>query len=68
MPTREDKGLYGGSCNRSACQKPGATWYNHATHAYYCTQCASLLNRANADWAIDQYGHHLCTKERNNEQ
>jgi len=59
----ELKGVKGGNCNREACQKPGAVWFNHSTHAYYCPSCAELLNNVNRDWAVPQYGHELCTKE-----
>ncbi len=41
------KGLLNGNCNRTACQKPGATWYNKSTRAYYCEECAHEINRAN---------------------
>jgi hypothetical protein len=48
-----DKGLFGGSCNRRACQRPGATWFNHSTRAHYCEDCAQAINRANPDtWVI----------------
>jgi hypothetical protein len=39
-----DKGVKDGSCNRTQCQKPGATWYNKETHAYYCPKCAKEIN------------------------
>jgi len=42
---KSDKGVEGGSCNRTACQAPGATWWNPHTYAYYCGTCAALLNR-----------------------
>lgn len=29
-----DKGMRGGSCNREACQAPGATYYNFGTHKW----------------------------------
>ena len=38
------KGKHGGNCNREACQKPGATWYNQSTLAYYCGECAHAIN------------------------
>jgi hypothetical protein len=56
-----DKGLINGSCNRSCCLAPGATWFNHSARKYYCGRCASLLNSVNKDWAFPEYGHHLCT-------
>lgn len=42
---KPDKGQFMGSCNRTACQAPGADWYNRGTFAYYCEQCARLINR-----------------------
>lgn len=39
MTDKTDKGQENGSCNRSACQKPGAIWYNHGSHAWYCEGC-----------------------------
>ena len=43
-PIKADKGKYLGSCNRRACQKPGADWYNSATRAYYCEECATKID------------------------
>lgn len=37
----KDKGQENGSCNRAACQRPGAIWYNHGSHAWYCQNCRS---------------------------
>jgi hypothetical protein len=34
-------------CNRTACQKPGAVWWNTSTRAYYCTDCAKAINEHN---------------------
>lgn len=42
------KGKRDGACNRSACQRVPATWYNRGSLAYYCPDCADDLNRANA--------------------
>ena len=36
----ELKGVEGGNCNRSACQMPGADYYNLSTQKYYCRECA----------------------------
>lgn len=60
----KDKGAYQGSCNRSACLKPGAYWYNHSTQRYYCTACAEWLNTDtfNKKDSMDLYGHDLCTE------
>ena len=43
---KADKGLEGGSCNRRACQAPNAIWYNRATDAWYCEECAGLINES----------------------
>lgn len=62
-PDKPDKGEYAGSCNRRACQKPGATWFNHSTRRYYCANCAWELNNDpfNKRDAQELYGHDLCT-------
>lgn len=62
-PDRHDKGERGGSCNRSACQQPGAIWFNHSTRKYYCEPCAHWLNtdRFNHADAHRIWGHDLCT-------
>lgn len=60
---KNDKGEKFGSCNRTACQKPGANWFNHSTRKYYCEDCAIDLNFHNADLSIDMFGHYLCTEE-----
>lgn len=59
-PLKSDKGLKFGSCNRTACQAPGANYYNHTMHAYYCKECALLLNKINHTMAMDLYGHEMC--------
>lgn len=47
-PKTTDKGKEGGSCNRTACQKPNsAKYYNRSTRAFYCRTCALLIHRAN---------------------
>lgn len=46
-PQKPDKGRKGGSCNRTACQRPGAYWYNRGSMSWYCTNCAHMLNHAN---------------------
>lgn len=48
MSDKPDKGRFGGSCNRTACQAPGATWWNFGTQAYYCQACALMINRRHA--------------------
>ena len=56
------KGEFEGLCNRTACQKPGAIYYNHSTKKYYCPTCADMLNKYNKADAMRLYGHDLCTK------
>lgn len=46
LQNEPDKGIEGGSCNRTACQKPNAIYYNKATHRFYCKQCMILIHRA----------------------
>jgi len=65
------KGLKGGLCNRTACQKPaeedpdGIRWFNHSTRKYYCRGCAWELNTDpfNKRDAQQIWGHDLCTLE-----
>ncbi len=40
-PDKPDKGTEGGSCNRRLCQAPGAIWFNHGSHSWYCPDCRS---------------------------
>lgn len=49
MEHKADKGHPGGSCNREACQRPFAFWFNHGTQKYYCRDCAHAINRANPE-------------------
>ncbi|MDO8414843.1 MAG: hypothetical protein Q7S87_01380 [Agitococcus sp.] len=50
------KGKQDGNCNVTACQKPGATWWNTSTRAYYCANCASEINR----WSKHDEGFDIC--------
>ena len=65
---KPDKGEQNGFCNRTACQKPGAIFYNHSTQKWYCLKCARMINEMNPE-SFKLYGHVLCTltKETNNE-
>lgn len=48
-----DKGTWGGTCNRTRC--PGehlAFWYNRSTRAYYCEDCARMINSMNPEGTI----------------
>lgn len=40
---KTDKGKKGGSCNRTACQRPGADYYNKYMDAFYCLHCAQEI-------------------------
>jgi len=40
----ESKGKKSGRCNVTACQKPGANYFNKSTRAYYCEDCAQEIN------------------------
>lgn len=50
------KGQKGGNCERSACQKPGAEWWNASTQAYYCGACARDINL----WSLIDNGFRIC--------
>lgn len=50
------KGKQNGNCNVTACQRPGATWWNTSTRAYYCANCASEINR----WSKHDEGFSIC--------
>jgi hypothetical protein len=39
-PNKPDKGIEGGSCNRTRCQASPALWFNHGSHSWYCQSCA----------------------------
>lgn len=58
-----DKGTFNGECNRTACPNHGAVWFNHSTRAFYCIDCAALLNYANKVDAHRLFGHDLCTQQ-----
>ncbi len=62
-PVGTGKGVKGENCNRTACQAPGAYYYNHSTHAYYCKVCADLINAGNRNdpFVRDTLGHPLLT-------
>ncbi len=44
-PDPKLKGQYGGNCNITRCQAPGAFAWSMNNHAYYCDDCARMLNR-----------------------
>lgn len=51
-----NKGHLNGCCNRSACLKPGAAFWNTSTEAYYCADCARDIT----DFAKRVDGFHIC--------
>jgi hypothetical protein len=40
-----DSGEWGKLCYRTACQRPGAFYYNIGSHKHYCQECADIINR-----------------------
>lgn len=49
-PNRADKGMEGGSCNRTACQlEHSAFCYNTVMSSYYCIRCARAINEGVAE-------------------
>lgn len=58
------KGDFEGLCNRSACLRPGANWWNVGSLAYYCKDCASMINLD----GCRRFGHpDICFEGRNKE-
>lgn len=53
---KPDKGKLNGACNRTDCQRPGATWFNTSTRAYYCVECALDIT----NFAKRADGFHIC--------
>lgn len=51
-----EAGKLGGLCYRTACQGPGAVWYNDSTREHYCRTCAKLINKA----SLEMIGRELC--------
>lgn len=46
------KGVYGGNCNVTACQLPGAKWWNWGSRAFYCHSCAHDINKFPVDGRV----------------
>lgn len=42
-------GEYGGLCNREACRKPHAVYFNRSTLKHYCQKCAEKINWFNQE-------------------
>jgi hypothetical protein len=62
-PDKPDKGLQGGSCNRTRCQCSPADWYNHGSMSWYCYDCAITIGQDvvnlrnwNREW-LPKVGH-----------
>lgn len=64
--TKPAKGTFGGPCNRTACQAPGATYWNSSTRAYYCRKCAALINHQPGNTRGD--GSPLCQPGKGDER
>jgi hypothetical protein len=60
VENKPDKGDKGGSCNITACQKPGAHYLNKGNEKYYCAACAKEINWPGG-WADTRrlFGTHL---------
>jgi rubredoxin len=52
------KGKHNGNCNRTACQRPGATWYNPIMDSYYCPPCGMRLNDSLAEFGPSKMCRH----------
>jgi hypothetical protein len=44
------KGLQGENCNRRACQRSGAYYFNKSTRAYYCQACAEMIEASSLSY------------------
>lgn len=54
-PDKADKGVEGGSCNRTRCQASPALWYNHGSLSWYCASCKDQIydRQGQAYWKQD---------------
>ena len=52
------KGAFDGLCNRNACLRPGARWFNEVTQAHYCEDCATQINH----YSRIDCGRNICTE------
>lgn len=57
-PHKEDKGIEGGSCNVTSCQAPNAIWFNHGSHAWYCSECRDWIEKDPVNSANWEYRHY----------
>lgn len=56
------KGRFDGLCNRRAClTQREVHWYNWGSYAFYCKDCARMLNRANYDVTVAIGKPDLCS-------
>jgi hypothetical protein len=55
------KGDHNDECNRTACDKKPAVYFNHSTRKFYCIDCAARINELNYADAMRLFGHELCT-------
>lgn len=60
-----DKGqILGGECNRTACTRMNAVFYNSQTFAYYCTIDARAINDSNGLPICTRADHQLSLDEQ----
>jgi hypothetical protein len=57
--------VFGGICNRTACSRAYAEFYNRGTNGYYCSDCAIAIDRFNADPICVVVDHDLTHEEMN---
>jgi len=60
------KGKFKVVCNITRCETgKSATWYNHSTLKFYCSECAERLNSDEFNKMDSQriFGHELCTEQ-----
>lgn len=58
--------VYGGICNRTACSRAHATFYNRGTYGYYCADDGIAINRYSGKSPLCiQVDHDLTYEEMN---
>ncbi|MER9496332.1 hypothetical protein NKI86_31725 [Mesorhizobium sp. M0320] len=58
--------VFGGICNRTACSRAHATFYNRGTYGYYCAEDAIGINRYSGKSALCIVVDHDLTHEEMN--
>ena len=62
---REKGSVFGGVCNRTACNSYPALYYNRGTYGYYCVPCAHGVNGRDPKPLCVQVDHDLTHEEMN---